>query len=69
MSTDQSIAYSYCFGGTGKKVKFCCRDLLPELASVQRMFAGEQFAAAMQLLDRLIAEGKDKGPACSRGAG
>lgn len=60
MSTDQSTAYSYCFGGTGKKVKFCCRDLLAELNSVQRMFAGEQFAAAMQLLDRLIAAGKER---------
>jgi len=60
MSTDRSAAYSYCIGGTGKKVKFCCRDLLPELASVQRMFTGEQFSAALQLLDRLIAAGKER---------
>ncbi len=60
MSTDQTTAYAYCPGGTGKKIKFCCRDLLPELSSVQRMAEGEQFTAALQHVDRLLASGKER---------
>ncbi|HEY2882030.1 MAG TPA: hypothetical protein VGJ15_06340 [Pirellulales bacterium] len=45
--------YSPCPGGTGKKVKFCCADLLPELDKVHRMLDGEQLAAALDYVRKL----------------
>lgn len=45
--------YAYCPGGTGKKIKFCCSDLLPDLEKLDRMLEGDQFHAALAHLDRL----------------
>jgi hypothetical protein len=54
MSVD---AYAVCPCGSGKKVKFCCcKDLLHDLDKVIRMVKGEQFVAAVELIDRIIAE-------------
>ncbi len=46
-------AYSYCPGGTGKKIKFCCPDFLPELQKIDRMLDGEQFIACLQHIEHL----------------
>jgi hypothetical protein len=46
-------AYSLCPGGTGKKIKFCCGDFLPELQKIDRMVEGEQFLACLKHIDHL----------------
>lgn len=46
-------AYSLCPGGTGKRIKFCCKDMLPELQHVERMIEGEQHHACVQHIDTL----------------
>jgi hypothetical protein len=46
-------AYSLCPGGSGKKIKFCCNDMLPELEKLDRMLEGQQFHAALQHIERL----------------
>jgi tetratricopeptide (TPR) repeat protein len=46
-------AYTLCPGGTGKKIKFCCPELLDDLKQLQRMGQGEQFAAALKHIERL----------------
>lgn len=45
--------YSPCPGGTGKKVKFCCSDLVQELDKAQRMLEGEQPAACLDYIRKL----------------
>ncbi|HEV3137554.1 MAG TPA: hypothetical protein VGZ26_06610, partial [Pirellulales bacterium] len=45
--------YTPCPGGTGKKIKFCCSDLISELDKVQRMLEGEQRAACLEYIDSL----------------
>lgn len=47
-------AYAQCPCGMGKKVKFCCPDLLDDFQKIQRMFDGEQYAAAQQHVDSLL---------------
>src|SRR5688500_16887380 len=46
-------SYSACPGGTGKKIKFCCSDLIGELEKVQRMIEGEQFVACLDHVAKL----------------
>ncbi len=48
--------YAPCPGGTGKKVKFCCPDLLGELDKIQRMLEGEQRAACLEYAESLEAK-------------
>jgi len=55
-------AYSPCPGGTGKKIKFCCSDLLGDLQKIDRMLEGEQFQAALAHVERM--EEKHPGRAC-----
>ena len=54
--------YTPCPGGTGKKIKFCCSDLVTELDKIQRMLEGEQRAACLEHIDSL--EGKFPERAC-----
>lgn len=54
--------YSPCPGGTGKKIKFCCPDLLGELQKIERMLDGKQFQACLTYLERL--EQAHPGKAC-----
>ena len=49
-----------CPGGTGKKVKFCCPDLTTELDKLSRMVAGEQGAAALEMVEKLEAKYPDR---------
>ncbi len=48
--------YTTCPGGTGKKIKFCCADLLAELDKIQRMLEGEQRAACLDHIESLEAK-------------
>jgi hypothetical protein len=54
--------YTPCPGGTGKKIKFCCSDLVGELDKVQRMLEGDQRAACLDHIESL--EGKYPQRAC-----
>ena len=55
-------AYSPCPGGLGKKVKFCCSDLVQDLAKIDRMRQGNQSLACLDLVQRLDA--RHPGRAC-----
>jgi|GEM_PF-978603 len=55
-------AYSPCPGGSGKKIKFCCPDLLADHQKIERMLSGKQFQAALNHVERL--EEKHPGRAC-----
>jgi hypothetical protein len=57
MSIDR---YSSCPGGTGKKIKFCCSDLVSELEKVQRMLQGRQYASCLELVNQLEAKKPDR---------
>ncbi len=46
-------AYSFCPGGTGKRMKFCCKELLGDLQQIDRMVEGEQHLACLQHIERL----------------
>jgi len=46
--------YSSCPGGTGKKIKFCCADLVGDLEQLDKLTEGEQYAAALTETDRLL---------------
>lgn len=59
MSIDR---YSSCPGGTGKKVKFCCSDLVSELEKVQRMLQGRQNKSCLDYVLKL--ESTHPGRAC-----
>ena len=54
--------YAACPGGTGKKIKFCCQDLVGELEQVERLLEGEQVTAALEQVERQLA--KTPGRAC-----
>lgn len=46
-------AYSLCPGGTGKKIKFCCPQLIGDLEKIDRMLRGEQLQACLQHIESL----------------
>jgi tetratricopeptide (TPR) repeat protein len=52
--------YSLCPCGTGKKVKFCCPDLLGELQKIERMLEGEQYRACLGHIERLQQQYPDR---------
>ena len=45
--------YSPCPGGTGKKIKFCCSELVGDLEQLDRLTEGQQYAAALAEVDKL----------------
>lgn len=45
--------YAFCPCGSGKKLKFCCRDLAPELEKMERMIEGEQYRACLDHAEKL----------------
>ena len=54
--------YSPCPAGTGKKLKFCCADLVGELEKIQRMLEGDQRSACLDYIEKL--QEKFPGRAC-----
>jgi len=55
-------AYSLCPGGSGKKVKFCCPELLGDLQELGRMVQGQQYLASLKRIEDL--EKEHPGRAC-----
>ncbi len=53
--------YSLCPCGSGKKLKFCCSDLVHEMEKIQRMLEGEQRAACLDYLKSLTAKHPSRG--------
>lgn len=54
--------YAPCPGGTGKKIKFCCSDLVGDIEQLDRLIDGDQISAALDLVKRL--QEKHPGRAC-----
>jgi len=54
--------YAPCPGGTGKKIKFCCADLVGDLEQLDRLIEGDQITAALDQVTRL--DEKHPGRAC-----
>ncbi len=52
--------YSPCPGGTGKKIKFCCQDLVAELDKIQRMLEGDQPAGCLEFIESIEAKAPDR---------
>ncbi len=48
--------YQLCPCGTGKKIKFCCKDIVGELSAISRAIEGQQFEAALVRLEEAIAQ-------------
>ena len=55
-------SYAPCPGGTGKKIKFCCPELVGELEQFDRLIEGDQISAALEQVKRLSE--KHPGRAC-----
>ena len=45
--------YAPCPGGTGKKIKFCCADLVGDLEQLETLVQGDQLSAALDQVKRL----------------
>ena len=54
--------YAACPGGTGKKIKFCCSDLVGDLDQLDTLVAGDQTSVALDQVCRLAE--KHPGRAC-----
>lgn len=54
--------YAPCPGGTGKKIKFCCADLVGDLEQLHKLIEGDQISAALDQVKRVSA--KHPGRAC-----
>jgi len=54
-------SYALCVCGSGKKLKFCCQDVLPELSRVSTL-RENQPEAALSVLRTLLAKYPDKEP-------
>ncbi|HEX7378411.1 MAG TPA: hypothetical protein VF278_14930, partial [Pirellulales bacterium] len=52
--------YAPCPAGTGKKLKFCCSDLLTELDKIAHMLAAEQRQACLDYIAQLEAKYPDR---------
>ncbi len=46
--------YAACPCGSGKKLKFCCKDLAADIEKIQKMIAGEQPHAALTHVSQLL---------------
>lgn len=48
--------YSLCPCGSGKKLKFCCSDLIHEIERIHRMIEGDQPRAALRHVEQTLAK-------------
>ncbi len=48
--------YAMCPCGSGKKLKFCCSDLVGEIEKIHRMIEGEQPRAALRHVEQTLAD-------------
>lgn len=51
MTTD---LYAKCPCGSGKKIKFCCKDIIGDIERLERMLKGEQRTAALDKVNKLL---------------
>ncbi len=54
-------SYAPCPCGSGKKVKFCCQAILPEMAKIERLQENNQPHMAIQLIDKVLKDHPDNG--------
>ena len=52
--------YAPCPCGSGKKSKFCCLDIAPQMEKVSRLRANNQFEQAMSALEKVDATSPDR---------
>lgn len=52
--------YALCPCGSGKKLKFCCTDLVGEIEKIHRMIEGEQPRAALRHVEQTLATHPDR---------
>lgn len=52
--------YDLCPCGSGKKVKFCCADLVGDIEKIHRMIQGDQPRAALRHVEQTLAEHPDR---------
>jgi hypothetical protein len=52
-------SYALCPCGSGKKVKFCCQAILPEMAKIERLQENNQPRMALQLIEKLLKANAD----------
>lgn len=45
--------YSNCPCGSGKKIKFCCKDLAPEIEKIERLLEADQRHACLEHIEQL----------------
>lgn len=57
MALDQ---YQQCPCGLGKKIKFCCKDLLSDLDKISNLIEANQRKAALEYIDRLLVKHPDR---------
>lgn len=53
-------SYQLCPGGTGKKLKFCCADLVNEIPKLEKMIEAEQRIACLDQIHRLEEKHPDR---------
>lgn len=52
--------YTLCPCGSGKKLKFCCTDLIGEIEKIHRMIEGDQPRAALRHVQQTLAQNPDR---------
>ena len=57
MATD---LYAKCPCGSGKKIKFCCKDIITDIERIERMLQGEQRTSALDKIDKLLEKHADR---------
>lgn len=57
MTTD---LYAKCPCGSGKKIKFCCKDIIADIERIERMIQGEQRTAALDKINKLLEKHPDR---------
>ena len=57
MTTD---LYAKCPCGSGKKIKFCCKDIISDIERIERMLRGEQRTAAIEKINKLLEKHPDR---------
>ena len=53
MTTD---LYAKCPCGSGKKIKFCCKDIITDIQRIERMLQGDQRNAALEKINKLLSK-------------
>ena len=57
MATD---LYAKCPCGSGKKIKFCCKDIISDIERIERMLQGEQRTSALDKINKLLEKHVDR---------